>query len=118
MFGATIRTVSMSDGEPGLRPLGSALEEEGFDDLASGALVESFARHLMVTVDAWQESGFSTVAESFLSRMPAEAGVERLIDGVGDLLIRRSGKRTEKLSLLPALATPSWCEPQTGVPRA
>jgi hypothetical protein len=118
VFGATIRTVSMSDGEPGLRPLGSALEEEGFDDLASGALVESFARHLMVTIDAWQESGFSTVASSFLSRMPAEPGIERLVDGVGDLLIRRSGRRTEKLSLLPALATPSWCEPQTGVPRA
>jgi biotin-(acetyl-CoA carboxylase) ligase len=117
VFGATIRTVAMSDGEPGLRPLASALEEEGFEDLASGALVESFARHLMVTVDAWQESGFQAVAESYLSRMPAEAGVERLIDGAGDLLIRRAG-RTEKLHLVPALAAPSWCDPRTGGPSA
>ena len=27
-----IRTVSMAEGEPGLRPLSTALEEEGFDD--------------------------------------------------------------------------------------
>jgi hypothetical protein len=117
VFGATIRTVAMSDGEPGLRPLASALEEEGFDDVAAGALVESFARHLMVAVDAWQESGFQAVAQSYLSRMPPEAGVERLIDGAGDLVLRRS-VRTEKLHLIPALATPSWCDPQTGGLRA
>src|ERR1700674_3825772 len=92
VFGATIRTVAMSDSEPGLRPLGAALEEEGFGDLASGALVESFARHLMVTIDAWQDGGFGTVAASYLERLPAERDVERLIDGAGDLLIRRAGK--------------------------
>ena len=43
-----IRTVSMGEGEPGLRPLVAALEEEGFDDVGAGQLVESFARHLMV----------------------------------------------------------------------
>ncbi len=51
VFGAMIRTVAMGEAEPGLRPLGSALEEEGFDDLGSGRLVESFARHLMVGID-------------------------------------------------------------------
>src|SRR5262245_38452137 len=55
VFGAMIRMVAMGEGEPGLRPLGSALEAEGFDDLGSGRLVESFARHLMVATDAWQE---------------------------------------------------------------
>src|SRR5438132_10777140 len=45
VFGAMIRSVSMSDTEPGLRPLAVALEEEGFDDAGSGRLVESFARH-------------------------------------------------------------------------
>ena len=31
-----IRTVSMAEDEPGLRPLAAALEDEGFDDLGSG----------------------------------------------------------------------------------
>jgi len=54
VFAAMIRTVALGDEEPGLRPLSAALEEEGFDDLGSGRLVESFARHLMVALDAWQ----------------------------------------------------------------
>src|SRR5437016_5069893 len=48
VFGAMIRTVAMGEAEPGLRPLATALAEEGFHDLGSGALVECFARHLMV----------------------------------------------------------------------
>ncbi len=119
VFGATIRTVAMTEAEPGLRPLGAALEDEGFDDLGSGRLVESFARQLMVLIDAWQESGFRVVAESYLSRLPAEAGAERAIDGAGDLLVRRTGKLdVKKHRLLPALAMPTWLDPQTGGPRA
>src|SRR5437762_2002495 len=53
VLGAMIRTVAMGDEEAGVRPLSSALDEEGFDDLGSGALVESFARHLMVAIDTW-----------------------------------------------------------------
>ena len=55
VFGAMIRTVALGEDEPGLRPLSSALEDEGFDGLGSGRLVESFARHLMSAIDAWQE---------------------------------------------------------------
>src|SRR5262249_36119292 len=36
VFGAMIRTVSMGEEEPGIRPLAAALEEEGFDDATSG----------------------------------------------------------------------------------
>jgi Biotin/lipoate A/B protein ligase family len=119
VFGATVRTVAMSDGASGLRPIEAALEDEGFDDLGSGRLVESFARQLMVLIDAWQESGFGEVARSYLTRLPAEPGTERTIDGVGDLLVRRKGKLdVKKHRLLPALAAPSWLDPQTGGPRA
>ncbi len=69
VFGGMIRTVAMGEHEPGVRPLSSALDEEGFDDLGSGGLVESFARHLMVAIDAWQEKGFGEVARNYLSRM-------------------------------------------------
>jgi hypothetical protein len=119
VFGATVRTVAMSDGSAALRPIEAALEDEGFDDLGSGRLVESFARQLMVLIDAWQESGFGVVAQSYLTRLPAEASVERTIDGLGDLLVRRKGKLdVNKHRLLPALATPSWLDPDTGGPRA
>jgi hypothetical protein len=34
VFGGMIRTVSMAEGDPGLRPLSTAIEEEGFDEAA------------------------------------------------------------------------------------
>jgi len=111
--------VTTSDAASGLRPIEAALEDEGFDDLGSGRLVESFARQLMVLIDAWQESGFAVVAQSYLTRLAAEPGMERTIDGVGDLLVRRKGKLdVKKHRLLPALAAPSWLDANTGGPRA
>jgi biotin-(acetyl-CoA carboxylase) ligase len=119
VFGATVRTVAMAEAAPGLRPLEAALEDEGFADLGAGRLVESFARQLMVLTDAWQESGFGVIAESYLSRLPTQVSVERMIDGAGDLLMRRQGRRdVTKQRLLPALAAPSWLDPDTGGPRA
>ena len=35
VFGGSIRTVAMGEREAGLRPLATALSEEGFDDLGS-----------------------------------------------------------------------------------
>jgi biotin-(acetyl-CoA carboxylase) ligase len=118
VFGAMIRTVAMGDEEPGLRPLSAALDEEGFDDLGSGALVESFARHLMVAIDTWQEKGFGEIAKNYLARLTPEKGVRRDIDDNGDLLVRRMGKTApERRSLTRALAAPSWLDPATGGPR-
>jgi hypothetical protein len=118
VFGAMIRTVALGAEEPGLRPLSAALEEEGFDDLGSGALVESFARHFMVAIDAWQESGFGEVAKSYLARLAPESGLRRDIDDNGDLLVRRLGQvDVERRSLERALAEPSWLDPASGGPR-
>ena len=118
VFGAMIRIVSLGDEETGVRPLSSALEEEGFDDLGSGALVESFARHLMVAIDTWQEQGFGEIAKSYLARLSPEKGLRRDIDEMGDLLVRRIGKtETERRSLVQALTVPSWLDPATGGPR-
>lgn len=116
VFGAMIRTVAMGETEPGLRPLGAALDEEGFDELGSGGLVESFARHLMVAIDAWQEQGFGEVAKNYLSRLAPEPGVRRDLDDNGDLVVRRAGK-VERRALVPALAVPSWLDPATAGPR-
>ncbi|TMI98378.1 MAG: hypothetical protein E6G97_26250 [Alphaproteobacteria bacterium] len=119
VFGAMIRTVSMGEGEPGLNPLVAALEEEGFSDLTAAALVESFARHLMVHTDAWQEHGFDAVAKEYLQRLPRDKGMRRDIDENGDLLLRRMGKvDVARKKLLPLLAEPSWLDPKTRGPRA
>jgi len=130
VFGAMIRTVAMGEGEAGLRPLSAALEDEGFDDLGSGRVVESFSRHLMVATDTWQEKGFAEVARNYLSRLaPAAAlaaagegvktaGVRRELADNGDLLVRRAAvPGAERHSLVDALATPSWLDPATGGPR-
>jgi hypothetical protein len=118
VFGGMIRTVSMADGEPGLRPLSTAIEEEGFDEASSAELVGSFARHLMVQIDAWQEFGFKEVAKTYLSRLAPEKGVRRDIDDNGDLLVRRMDKPdAERRPLIAALAKPSWLDPATRGPR-
>jgi biotin-(acetyl-CoA carboxylase) ligase len=120
IFGAMIRTVAMGEDEPGLRPLSSALEAEGFDDLGSGRLVESFARHLMVATDTWQERGFGEIAKSYLARFaPAGSGVRRDLAENGDLIVRRATDAApERRVLAEALAqAPSWLDPTTGGPR-
>jgi biotin-(acetyl-CoA carboxylase) ligase len=119
VFGAMIRTVAMGEDEPGLRPLSSALEAEGFDDLGSGRLVESFARHLMVAIDSWQERGFGEIAKSYLARLtPSVSGVRRDLADNGDLLMRRMTALLDRRVLIEALAQmPSWLDPTTGGPK-
>jgi hypothetical protein len=117
-FGAMIRTVGMGAGEPGLWPLSSALEAEGFDDLGSGRLVESFSRHLMTAIDAWQENGFAAVAKGYLARLAPEKGARRDLADNGDLLVKwMASDQTERRGLAEALASVSWLDPDTGGPR-
>src|SRR5206468_306468 len=116
--GAVVRIVAMGAEEPGLRPLSAALEEEGFDDLGSGRLVESFSRHLMSVLDLWQANGFDAVGKSYLARLGSLGGRRRDLDANGDLLIRPAGESAiERHSLAAALAQTSWLDPQTGGPR-
>ena len=116
VFGAMIRTVAMGVEEPGLHPLAAALDAEGFD-LGSGRLLESFARHLMVVVDAWQQDGFADVARGYLSRLAPDKGTRCDLEENGDLFVRRVDRTAgERRPLLPALATPSWLDPATGRP--
>jgi biotin-(acetyl-CoA carboxylase) ligase len=117
VFGATIRTVSMSGEDSGLHPLATALEEEGFGDVSSEHLVAGFARHLMVAIDRWQETGFVAIAKEYISKLQPESGVRHDIEENGDLCIRRVGKPIECRKLLSTLKVPSWLDPETGGPR-
>jgi biotin-(acetyl-CoA carboxylase) ligase len=118
VFGGMVRTVSMTGNEPGLNPLVTALEEEGFTDVLSGHVVESFARHLMVALDSWQEAGFAAVAKGYIERLPRAQGVRRAIDDNGDLLIRQAGKAdVVREKFLPRIAQPAWFDPAAKGPR-
>ncbi|WFU26925.1 biotin/lipoate--protein ligase family protein [Bradyrhizobium sp. CB1717] len=118
VFGAMIRTVAMADQGPGIHPLASALDEEGFGEAGAAEVTESFARHLMRAIDSWQVDGFDSVARDYLSRVPSERRTVLNIDDGGDLLTRRVGTdRVERSELVKALATPSWLDPKLGGPR-
>lgn len=121
VFSAMIRLVSLGEDEAGLRPLTSALEDEGFDGEASDRLVEAFARHFMTVLDTWQEQGFSGAIKTYLPYLAkeSETGLRRDIDENGDLLVRRVGKvDVQRQKLLPMLAQPSWFDPGTKGPRS
>lgn len=118
VFGAMIRTVGMTDEEAGVHPLASALDLEGFGEAGAVQVMESFARHLMLAVDAWHVDGFGGVAREYLHRLPRQRQTMRRIDDNGDLLVRRAGTgKTERHDLRKALATPSWLDPKLGGPR-
>ena len=105
VFGATIRTEATGERRPGALSPVATLEDEGFEDVGSGRLVESFARHLKVTIDMWQDCGFAAVARCYLDQLASWKGVQRSIDRNGDFIIRRIGDGgTERLSLVRALA--------------
>ena len=118
VFGAMIRTVAMSDDDPGVHPLASALDQEGFGEVGAAQITESFARHLMLALDGWRVDGFDSLARDYLTRMPRERRTIQRIDDRGDVLTRRIGTdRVERSDLVAALATPSWLDPALGGPR-
>jgi len=108
VFGGTIRLVSMTGLEPGAHPGDTALEDEGFGSLTADGLIESFARHFLVAIDAWQESGFQAVARAYLPRLAAGKGLRRDIADNGDLNVRPVTGKAERKQLVPPLASPSW----------
>ncbi|BAR53336.1 biotin-(acetyl-CoA carboxylase) ligase [Bradyrhizobium diazoefficiens] len=118
VFGAMIRTVAMADQGPGVHPLASALDEEGFGEAGAVQVTESFARHLMRAIDRWQVDGFDSVARDYLSRVPRERRTVLSIDESGDLLTCHVGTgKVERSELVKALAKPSWLDPKLGGPR-
>jgi biotin-(acetyl-CoA carboxylase) ligase len=117
VFGAMIRVASTSGVEPGHNPMVTTLADEGFHTAKANLIIDRFARHFMVAIDAWRESGFGAVAKAYLSQLPLEKGERRDIDDNGDLTVRRIGtEAVERRSFIETIASPSWLDPATGSP--
>ena len=99
VFGATIRIVSMGESDAGLRPLATTLGEEGFDDAGSGRLVESFARHLMVAMDAWRANEFRHRDKDISGSLQLEKGAMPCL---------RQQRRSAGQVARPEGAGPAW----------
>jgi len=118
VFGAMIRTVAITDREAGVYPLASALDQEGFGEAGAVQVTESFARHLMRVLDAWQTDGFDGIAREFLSRLSRERQTKHAIADNGDLMTCRIGTNmTDRHDLRKGLLSPSWLDPKLGGPR-
>jgi biotin-(acetyl-CoA carboxylase) ligase len=120
VFGVVVRLASIPEGGSAAPPSGlardeTALEDEGFGEAGdANRLVEAFARHLMRVIDRWRVDGFAAVAGEYLSYLASENGAQRTIDEDGDLLVRRTGRRPERLDLRQRLARPSWLSSNEG----
>ena len=112
VFGAAIRIASIDDRGPGLHPLATALQDEGFAEIGAERFIETFARHLMAAIDRWQERGFSPLIREYAARLDKGAGIE--IDGKGDAHFRRGQSTTR--SLASALKQPTWLDLKTAEP--
>ncbi len=80
--------------------------------------MESFARHLMVAIDTWEQDGFGPLTKDYLARLSPEKGARRDIDQNGDLLVRwTASNQADRRALVPALEAPSWYDAKRGGPR-
>ena len=108
------------DDSPGLRADRTALHEEGFGEVETPALLESFSRHFLAWMNTWQDDGFDQVCAAWIARASDYDGEVSLtvageelagmftgIDGAGALLLgTEDGVR--RVGLGAALLEPSW----------
>lgn len=118
VFGAMIRTVALTDEPASVHQLASALDQEDFGEAGTVQVIERFARHLMLAVDAWQIDGFDVVAREFTRLLARGRQGTHWIEDNGDLLVRGNGEgKSDRRDLKKALSIPSWLDPKLGEPR-
>ncbi|NNM74808.1 biotin/lipoate--protein ligase family protein [Enterovirga aerilata] len=111
VFSAMLIASKRHAGDPGLTPDSTALDEEGFGPGAPDAIVEAFARYLLLGFDAVRDRGFAAWSDAY-RRWMRDARTAWL-DADGNL---RTGTG-EVVRLAQALADASWFDPGTGAPR-
>ena len=120
VLGVMLRAADLVAIEPGAIPGTVSLMGEGFEMVQTDAIVGSFARHLMIGFDRWNEAGFDTVATNYLARLPKnKAGERRSIDRDGDLLLNAplDMGTPDRTSLLDGLARAAWYDPRLRGPK-
>lgn len=119
VFGVILRAADMAHIEETVAAGSVALLNEGFEMVETEAIIGSFARHLMVAFDRWNERGFEPIARDYLERLPRQAaGQRRGIDVNGDLLVSAAAKGPPtRISLLDALASVSWYDLEYRAPK-
>lgn len=116
VFGGMLRASAALGFEAAERGDGVALDEEGFGDIDSVDLIESFARHLMRGVHEWTTRGPKAVVKRYLERLEKRDGIRHGIASDGDLL-SHGEMAEEKLSLVDALARADWYDATRGEPK-
>lgn len=117
---------SMIGAEPGERPDLTALTEEGGVAVGAMRLMESWSKHLLVWINAWEEDGFGPLHEAWRGRslgigqrialnLPSGSfeGLYLGLDETGDLLLKTDAE-TRALPLSTVLDHPSPWPPQGG----
>jgi hypothetical protein len=120
VFGVMLRAADMAHVEEAQAAAGVSLLSEGFEMIDTDAIIGSFARHLMTAFDRWNERGFEAIARDYLERLPKrKAGERRTIDLNGDLLVSppAGSGRPDRSSLVDALASAAWYDPQARGPK-
>ncbi|MGL4635759.1 MAG: biotin/lipoate--protein ligase family protein [Beijerinckiaceae bacterium] len=126
VFGGMMRTAVVRNAasgvslEPGTWSVGTSLEVEGFEEINSAALVESFARHLMRHVSVWLERGFPKMGREWLARLPEDKAIKRGIDANGDMLVHSADAPSEaavRHDLVSALAKVDWYDQESQEPK-
>jgi BirA family biotin operon repressor/biotin-[acetyl-CoA-carboxylase] ligase len=54
-----------TDEEPGLQPDITTMDEEGWEDISLNKFIETFARHFLSWLVAWQDDGFGKIARAW-----------------------------------------------------
>ena len=109
VFGAMLRSVDPADADTGAYPDSTSLVGSGFEPHQIDAVVESFARHLMLAFDTWGEHGFRAVGQDYLKRLPkADGQKKRIIDVNGDLVTSLAGGASQRSALAGALNEHEW----------
>jgi len=114
VFGAMVRATTMSPFQLG--QIGVGMAEEGFENVDSVDLIESFCRHLMLGVSRWQDEGPKAAARRWLDRLEKVVGTRHGIDPNGDL-IATSQFGTERRNLVAALGAVDWLDRASGAPK-
>jgi hypothetical protein len=120
VLGVMLRAVDLVNIETGAMPGSVSLMGEGFEMVQTDAIIGSFARHLMIGFDLWNEAGFDPVASNYLARLPnCKAGERRGIDRNGDLLVNvpLDTGALDRSSLREGLSRVAWYDPRLRGPR-